>query len=54
MKSIKFIVNKEILRINKIPFILTILFVIITLIIVAILVYKELKKEGIKNDKKNK
>ena len=46
MKNIEFVINKQLFRYGFWPLVLTIIFVITTLIIITILIQKELKKEG--------
>ena len=46
MKNIEFVINKQLFKYGCWPLILTILFVLLTIIIITILIQKELKKEG--------
>ena len=48
MKNIELVINKYLFRFGFWPLTLTIIFVLTTIIIIAILIHKELKKEGIK------
>ena len=54
MDNIRFIFSPSILRFELIPFIIVTISVLIMIVITTILVSKELKKRGIKNEKKNK
>ena len=49
MKNVELVINKQLYRFGFWPLILTIIFIIITVIIIAILIHKELNR---KDDKK--
>lgn len=54
MNNIRFIFSPSILRFELIPLILVTISVLLMIIITTVLVNKELKKRGLKNEKKNK
>lgn len=54
MNNIRFVFSPSILRFELIPFILVTTSVLLMIIITTILINKELKKRGIKHEKKNK
>ena len=48
MKNIELVINKYLFEFGFWPLLLTIIFVLVTIIIITILIQKELKKEGVK------
>lgn len=54
MNNIRFIFSPSILKFELIPLILVTISVLLMIIITTVLVNKELKKRGLKNEKKNK